>query len=106
MFFFFKQKTAYDMHISDWSSDVCSSDLSSSVQVRALLLIMARSPPISTRGRLSTRNSRCACFWLVALRPQMHACCSKKRNGFQQMMKFRIQQNGRESCRERECQYV
>src|SRR3546814_18856127 len=27
-FFFFKQKTAYDMRISDWSSDVCSSDLS------------------------------------------------------------------------------
>src|SRR3546814_10944892 len=26
--FFFKQKTAYEMHISDWSSDVCSSDLS------------------------------------------------------------------------------
>src|SRR3546814_8999772 len=28
MWFFFKQKTAYDMRISDWSSDVCSSDLS------------------------------------------------------------------------------
>src|SRR3546814_6207345 len=27
-FFFFKQKTAYEMRISDWSSDVCSSDLS------------------------------------------------------------------------------
>src|SRR3546814_8722674 len=27
IFFFFKQKTAYEMHISDWSSDVCSSDL-------------------------------------------------------------------------------
>src|SRR3546814_11695106 len=29
-FFFFKQKTAYEMRISDWSSDVCSSDLSES----------------------------------------------------------------------------
>src|SRR3546814_6773010 len=28
MFFFFKQKTAYELRISDWSSDVCSSDLS------------------------------------------------------------------------------
>src|SRR3546814_19474450 len=28
-FFFFKQKTAYEMRISDWSSDVCSSDLTS-----------------------------------------------------------------------------
>src|SRR3546814_20117412 len=30
VFFFFKQKTAYEMRISDWSSDVCSSDLASS----------------------------------------------------------------------------
>src|SRR3546814_8055040 len=28
IFFFFKQKTAYELRISDWSSDVCSSDLS------------------------------------------------------------------------------
>src|SRR3546814_6539872 len=31
MFFFFKQKTAYEMRISDWSSDVCSSDLNADV---------------------------------------------------------------------------
>src|SRR3546814_6219360 len=31
MFFFFKQKTAYEMRISDWSSDVCSSDLDSRI---------------------------------------------------------------------------
>src|SRR3546814_6999639 len=30
VFFFFKQKTAYEMRISDWSSDVCSSDLQTS----------------------------------------------------------------------------
>src|SRR3546814_18814402 len=30
-FFFFKQKTAYEMRISDWSSDVCSSDLDESM---------------------------------------------------------------------------
>src|SRR3546814_10532331 len=30
LFFFFKQKTAYEMRISDWSSDVCSSDLATS----------------------------------------------------------------------------
>src|SRR3546814_3462246 len=30
VFFFFKQKTAYEMRISDWSSDVCSSDLAQS----------------------------------------------------------------------------
>src|SRR3546814_17220233 len=32
-FFFFKQKTAYEMRISDWSSDVCSSDLLFAVAV-------------------------------------------------------------------------
>src|SRR3546814_969455 len=32
VFFFFKQKTAYEVRISDWSSDVCSSDLSGSEQ--------------------------------------------------------------------------
>src|SRR3546814_5058780 len=31
-FFFFKQKTAYEMRISDWSSDVCSSDLATGVE--------------------------------------------------------------------------
>src|SRR3546814_16451824 len=35
-FFFFKQKTAYEMRISDWSSDVCSSDLSGQDQHRPL----------------------------------------------------------------------
>src|SRR3546814_16730921 len=39
-FFFFKQKTAYEMRISDWSSDVCSSDLDYAhhpVEIRAVL---------------------------------------------------------------------
>src|SRR3546814_3984231 len=39
-FFFFKQKTAYEMRISDWSSDVCSSDLN----VMAYLNSMSGSP--------------------------------------------------------------
>src|SRR3546814_12893388 len=33
-FFFFKQKTAYEMRISDWSSDVCSSDLLAQRSIR------------------------------------------------------------------------
>src|SRR3546814_5251989 len=33
LFFFFKQKTAYEMRISDWSSDVCSSDLQGVVAI-------------------------------------------------------------------------
>src|SRR3546814_2337685 len=35
-FFFFKQKTAYEMRISDWSSDVCSSDLAAPAQAAAV----------------------------------------------------------------------
>src|SRR3546814_8266270 len=36
--FFFKQKTAYEMRISDWSSDVCSSDLDGNAYVRYLAI--------------------------------------------------------------------
>src|SRR3546814_8900352 len=39
LFFFFKQKTAYEMRISDWSSDVCSSDLMGDLEPRLLMLI-------------------------------------------------------------------
>src|SRR3546814_2006682 len=37
-FFFFKQKTAYEMRISDWSSDVCSSDLNAKAQPKKIML--------------------------------------------------------------------
>src|SRR3546814_2220241 len=36
-FFFFKQKTAYEMRISDWSSDVCSSDLDGATSADAAM---------------------------------------------------------------------
>src|SRR3546814_2500198 len=35
LFFFFKQKTAYEIRISDWSSDVCSSDLGATTMTTA-----------------------------------------------------------------------
>src|SRR3546814_3372719 len=37
-YFFFKQKTAYEMRISDWSSDVCSSDLLTMLKAAAVVL--------------------------------------------------------------------
>src|SRR3546814_5607955 len=46
-FFFFKQKTAYEMRISDWSSDVCSSDLLSAILEGVRVLCTA----ISSRRR-------------------------------------------------------
>src|SRR3546814_13624377 len=46
-FFFFKQKTAYELRISDWSSDVCSSDLVSQI---ALDGAVKGAPPITDKG--------------------------------------------------------
>src|SRR3546814_15919532 len=43
-FFFFKQKTAYEMRISDWSSDVCSSDLLTTGLHPGDLVILAGRP--------------------------------------------------------------
>src|SRR3546814_4052745 len=37
--FFFKQKTAYEMRISDWSSDVCSSDLTATLGVDGTIIV-------------------------------------------------------------------
>src|SRR3546814_8133338 len=45
-FFFFKQKTAYDMRISDWSSDVCSSDL-----MNLYALLVAEFQAVELAGR-------------------------------------------------------
>src|SRR3546814_9389095 len=40
-FFFFKQKTAYEMRISDWSSDVCSSDLALEAAFDDMVIVAA-----------------------------------------------------------------
>src|SRR3546814_4951144 len=42
IFFFFKQKTAYEMRISDWSSDVCSSDLAAGFRIVGHLVFKKR----------------------------------------------------------------
>src|SRR3546814_1094784 len=59
-FFFFKQKTAYEMRISDWSSDVCSSDLSKRRDMDRQVFDMA--------DTLSGRTHPCArpCIWRFA----------------------------------------
>src|SRR3546814_2814056 len=48
LFFFFKQKTAYEMRISDWSSDVCSSDLT---------LIIYRPDLVAQRAKAEEENA-------------------------------------------------
>src|SRR3546814_8688806 len=82
-FFFFKQKTAYEMRISDWSSDVCSSDLVS--QARA-----DRQP-----DRLAARLLRDA---------QMAVGVRRSHRAVAAVLHRR--EIGRASCRERVCQYV
>src|SRR3546814_7036071 len=55
-FFFFKQKTAYEMRISDWSSDVCSSDL-----INQRLDQYVRAAMLGHRNLLSKINSAPCC---------------------------------------------
>src|SRR3546814_8849520 len=62
MIFFFKQKTSYEMRISDWSSDVCSSDLqhaeAGNCEVHSCLL-----PPLKTLAKTPALPARIpACF--------------------------------------------
>src|SRR3546814_7678325 len=57
LFFFFKQKTAYEMRISDWSSDVCSSDL-----------IWGQDRPRATRRKIGMAWFR---FWSAVLVPEL-----------------------------------
>src|SRR3546814_10259976 len=51
IFFFFKQKTAYEMRISDWSSDVCSSDLSSYSSNPKFLSLLSQKSMLHTQLR-------------------------------------------------------
>src|SRR3546814_8533427 len=55
-FFFFKQKTAYEMRISDWSSDVCSSDLFADHYFRVLADNRARQEEQQQRFRPRDEN--------------------------------------------------
>src|SRR3546814_6306570 len=54
-FFFFKQNTAYEMRISDWSSDVCSSDLQHVEDIERLQRI-PHPRPARARGELPGRH--------------------------------------------------
>src|SRR3546814_6932981 len=56
-FLFFKQKTAYEMRISDWSSDVCSSDLRKCI-VRLIQRLSAQKIPVAIIGVPHLRAAR------------------------------------------------
>src|SRR3546814_8220988 len=54
VFFFFKQKTAYEMRISDWSSDVCSSDLAD--PERTMSKPKTKTPSNKTPGKTANKS--------------------------------------------------
>src|SRR3546814_1081945 len=103
--FFFKQKTAYEMRISDWSSDVCSSVLLRHYQFAARRAIGGEQQP--TAQLLFHRMVAIAHGILCDLGDQglgvtqQHALQS--RVAVELLLQHEI---GRASCRERVCQYV
>src|SRR3546814_5620403 len=58
IFFFFKHKTAYDMRISDWSSDLCSSDLHRPTHPSACSLLAKSCRPAGNHDSLDGRARR------------------------------------------------
>src|SRR3546814_10095903 len=67
--FFFKQKTAYEMRISDWSSDVCSSDLYAASDDEARVLpiqskALSKRAPVPLGGSL---DRLCSHWWVVTI---------------------------------------
>src|SRR3546814_9791720 len=94
VFFVFKQKTAYEMRISDWSSDVCSSDLVQPVRVDSKVLFLQRARrKIREFGFAFESNGYQA--------PDMTRLAEHVTRGGVVEMEI-----GRASCRERVCQYV
>src|SRR3546814_7388932 len=91
--FYFKEKTAYDMRISDWSSDVCSSDLVIAGIDRAevdLLVRLDDEPPVAP------------CLGQSAVDELDGAAAARHRRG----VEIAPHEIGRASCRDRVCQYV
>src|SRR3546814_13018573 len=98
-FFCFKQKTAYDMRISDWSSDVCSSDLIAVYGSGRLVMIAWVGHPLGGAHDVAEafpdfgaehRNIHIAIAGLIYARGDAGG----------------VVKIGRASCRERVCQYV
>src|SRR3546814_4530215 len=58
LFFFFKQKTAYELRISDWSSDVCSSDLGADAGIQPTRRAGSTGPSIECVTRLAANGIR------------------------------------------------
>src|SRR3546814_4160169 len=68
LFFFFKQKTAYEMRISDWSSDVCSSDMPGNAPEIEVLLGIANQAVTGEDGKVT--NSAVEGYSLITVNGQ------------------------------------
>src|SRR3546814_2742469 len=84
--FFFKQKTAYEMRISDWSSDVCSSDLTSCIAPGRSSPTFARSPKGCDVDTWKFRPQRLITASLSGSKPQRNGSttrwgCSRAASG-------------------------
>src|SRR3546814_5324765 len=94
--FFFKQKTAYEMRISDWSSDVCSSDLGKDFEKLAKRLPesywIAEPVEVIAANMLHIQQAGNAPLHIAAVPDDDRGATLVKL--------------GRASCRERVCQYV
>src|SRR3546814_8953116 len=104
LFFFFKQKTAYEMRISDWSSDVCSSDLPLALQrVRDVARDDALGKTLDDRRLADARLTDEHRVVLGTTRQHLHHPTDL---GVAPDHRVELAEIGRASCRERVCQYV
>src|SRR3546814_9580442 len=108
-FFFFKQKTAYEMRISDWSSDVCSSDLivtthspnlTSKIPLKNIVLLHRQRAFSLAEGEtgLSPNDYRFLQRFLDTTKANLFFARG--------IIVVEGDEIGRESCRERVCKYV
>src|SRR3546814_7387698 len=89
--FFFKQKTAYEMRISDWSSDVCSSDLGRPIGGAADAPVVMEGDDVKVHFPIRKGVLKRTVDYVRAV------------DGISVTVREEI---GRASCRERVCQYV
>src|SRR3546814_18642648 len=107
MFFFFKQKTAYEMRISDWSSDVCSSDLLAQRIKEADFIVpdAVKARPGGKAGCGDVQNAPAQLQEASSARP----CCAQPQLRHfvaDPVMVLESPEIGRATVRERVCQYV
>src|SRR3546814_6504910 len=102
LFFFFKQKTAYEMRISDWSSDVCSSDLRLTPYTR----LNNKSDSVPDNKTILERKRELSHEYLKKIIPPARRHQLVNWN-LETIPQFAFgKEIGRASCRERVCQYV